>query len=157
MQRGVAAIERRIRNLDTHRAPFGHGVARIEREVQDRIFELAGIYGGVPGLQGGVHFERDALAQRMLEQTREVRDQARDGGRPGGKRLAPRKGQELLRQPCAAVGGGGSAVAGRATAPALSDTSARTRSRLACTICRMLLKSCAMPPVSWPTASIFWP
>ena len=22
---------------------------------------------------------------------------------------------------------------------------------------RMLLKSCAMPPVSWPVASIFWP
>ena len=30
------------------------------------------------------------------------------------------------------------------------------RSRLPCTTASRLLKSCAMPPVNWPTASIFW-
>jgi hypothetical protein len=91
MQRRVAPIERGVRHLDGHRSALGHGVARIDRQVEDGVLELAGVDLGVPRLGGDVELDGDALAERMAQQVGQVAHQAGDIGRLRRQRLARAK------------------------------------------------------------------
>jgi hypothetical protein len=108
-------------------------------------------------LRRPVDAQRDLLAQRPPQQIVHRVGQHRDVQRPAVQRLAAREGQQ-------AVGQGRGALArlhGRVqeaidVADPAFDMRRRTMSMPPRMPVSMLLKSCARPPVSWPTASIFW-
>ena len=81
MQRGIAPVERRVRDLDRHRAAVRHGVARIDREVENGVLELAGIDLGVPRIVGDAELHGDTLAQRVPQQVGKIGHQPRHVGR----------------------------------------------------------------------------
>ena len=97
----------------------------------------------------------NALAQRALKQIRHPRNQDIDVDNSRFQRLATRKGQQLLGKtsgtPCSARGiVQGKRDGGIRRPPAV----VWALSRLPSTTVSRLLKSCAMPAVSRPTASI---
>ena len=127
------------------------------RQVQDGVLELARVDLGVPGIVGDGELElrparpAHGAAARPCPTPGARRWSAAARAAGGGrKREAAGSGARRARpRPRRCAGG---------RAPRdWSPTSAFIRSRLAWMTCRMLLKSCAMPPVSWPIASIFWP
>ena len=104
MEGGVATVEGGIRNLDPDGTAIGHGVPRIDRQVEDGVLELACIDLCVPGIVSHFQLDGDALAQRVAHQVCEVADQSRHVRRLRRQRLAARKSQELLGQAGAAIG-----------------------------------------------------
>ena len=96
-------------------------------------------------------------ADRAADQVLHAGDQPVDVGRLGIERLAPGEGEQPLRQRGRALGGAlrcaDVAFDARRAGPWRVRLS--SSSRLPLIPASRLLKSCAMPPVSWPTASIF--
>jgi hypothetical protein len=105
---------------------------------------------------GGAHgFDIDLFAQRRPQQPGFIDDEGVDVGAARLQRLtAGEGGQMLVRSaPHAAAALIGLVIWTRG---GRSLTASPRISMVPVITVRMLLKSCAMPPVSWPTASIFW-
>ena len=64
-----------VGGLDRQPAAVRHGVARIDREVEDRVFELAGIGMGAPQPAGQHGLDADRLAERAAQQLGHAGDQ----------------------------------------------------------------------------------
>ena len=94
---------------------------------------------------------------RAADQVLHAGDQPVDVGRLGIERLAAREGQQPVGQRRRALGR--ALARPRCSGRVVESGPARMRvcssSRLPLMPVSRLLKSCAMPPVSWPTASIF--
>ena len=60
--------------LDREHAAIGHGVPRVDRKVEDRIIDIAGIGQGLAGV--GRQSQRDGhlLAERSPQQLNRARD-----------------------------------------------------------------------------------
>ena len=140
---------------DDDAAAVGHGVARVDREVEQRHLELVGV---------GLH-----AAEGRAESGSRSRSRGRASAAAGRSCRAPGRARRPARAR-APAGGRRPACAGSATAPrwaawmALSSrpvirgssgSRLRTSSRLPRIAISRLLKSWATPPVSWPMASIF--
>ena len=141
---------------DAHHALAIHRVAGIDREIDDRILELVRVDIGRPGVAREIDLDADALADRAVEQVRHAADQILAVDPLGQQRLGAGEGQQAAGQ----SGGAGRAfhriLEVHQNFAARAVQAARARSMPPTTTASMLLKSCAMPPVSWPTASIFW-
>ena len=133
-----------------------HRVAGVDGEVEDRIFELVAGRPRRPGV--GVERVRTVIRSPIARSTSSSMSSTSSARRPA-RAAAARRGRRRA--------GGGSARRRGSRPPSHcrggSSTSRRgpwslrrARSRPPTTTASMLLKSCAMPPVSWPTASIFW-
>ena len=155
---GGAFVQPFVGGLDGQLAAFRHGVARIDAKIEQRIFQLRRIHPhrpqarrrpplrrrhwgpwcGGPGLpcrrSGGWH--RRAVGSRVWR-----REKASSRWVRAAARLADsiRRLQEAINIIETAL-------------PAMRFC---TRSNAPVMPCSRLLKSWAMPPVSWPTASIF--
>ena len=86
------------------RAPLRHRVARVDRQIEDRILELMGIRQRRPVLGGKVHRKPDRLAQGPPQHLLHAADQLIDIDRLGVERLAPGEGEQPVRQRCRATG-----------------------------------------------------
>ena len=155
--RRIVAVEMGVGGLDGELAAVGHGVARVDREVEDRVFELVGI-GLDPPQAGGEHgLDLDRLAERAVEQFRHAGDQLVDVDRACGSSGWRREKASRRWVSVAARSAPTRALPSARTirgSPA-SPTWRRAASTLPVMTVSRLLKSWAMPPVSWPTASIF--
>ena len=91
-------------------AAVGHGVARIDREIEQGELDLVGIRRG--RRQAGRQVERDfdGRAERAVQQIGHAAHQLGEIGRPRLQRLAPGKRQQPLRQGGAALSALGGAV-----------------------------------------------
>ena len=98
-------VEEELVRGDRQAAPLRHGIARIHREVEQRILELAAVdHGDQPAVrQSGV--DRHILAQDPAQQRNEVAHQLVEVHGHGPQRLQPGKGQQPLRQLAAAQHG----------------------------------------------------
>ena len=85
--------------------PFGHRVARVDRDVEQRGFELARIGQHDRAVRRDGDLDRDALVERAPQHVGERMQQGADVERIRLQHLAPRKGQQLARQLGAAPGG----------------------------------------------------
>ena len=75
-----------------------HRVARVDREVDDRILELVRIDVGRPGVAREVDLDADALAERAVEQVGHAADQLAAVDALGQQRLGPGEGQQAAGQ-----------------------------------------------------------
>ena len=64
-----------VRRLDGEPAAVGHRVARVHREVDDHLFELARIHPHPPGVRRRHEGQVDVLSDQPLEEIRRVLDQ----------------------------------------------------------------------------------
>ena len=89
---------------DGQRAAVGHRVARVDGEVDQHLLELRAI--GEHGQQAGADgdAQRDALAQRAVEQALEVAQQAADVEHLGLDHLAAAEHEQLARERRGAIG-----------------------------------------------------
>ena len=135
--------------------PSRHRVAGVDDEVDQREFELRAGRQSAPDPRRRTPFELDQAAERVGEQVGDRCRQPAMSISAGCELLAPGEGEQAADQLGALLGG----AAGHAEDPALllARAAARRsiRPRPPSTAASRLLKSCAMPPVSLPIASIF--
>ena len=157
----IGLVEVAVGGLDRDLAAVRHGVAGIEREIEQRVFELVGIGEGAPQPAGQHGFERHRFAERAAQEIAGAGDELVGVDDLRLERLLAREGEQPAGQ-----GGGalralqrhllGARHARRPRPTAADSGSCRPiMSRPPSTTVSRLLKSCATPPVSWPTASIF--
>ena len=94
----VARVDEGVAGLDRQPARAGHGVLGIDDEIEDRRLHLARVDLDLPESGAVDDFEIDVLAERPPEEIRHAGDQLIDVGQLGIERLAPREGQQPLRQ-----------------------------------------------------------
>ena len=151
----IVLVEMAVGGLDGEPAAVRHRVARIDGEIEDRVLELVRIDRRLPQAAGQHGLDRDGLADRAAEQFRHALHQPVDVDRLHLERMLAREGEQALHQRRGALGGlAANWRASRARAPRPSRRRS-ARSRLPMIAVSRLLKSCAMPPVRRPTASIF--
>ena len=87
-----------------HSAAVWHGVARIDREIQERVLELISVAPHEPEILACSNAQIDILAERAAQQFLDGPDQLVEvqGARIDG--LAPREGQQTMRQSRGAIG-----------------------------------------------------
>jgi hypothetical protein len=95
---GKSLVDGRVDGFNGELAAVRHGIARINREVQERAFKLRGIRLDLPqpGRQNG--FDADGFAERPVQKLAHSGDHLVDVQRLRFKRLLPRKCKQPLRQ-----------------------------------------------------------
>ncbi len=84
--------------LDRERAAVRHGVARVDREVEQRVLELVGVAERRPQPSARLDLEVDRVADRAAQQVLHAGDQRVDVGRLRIERLPAREGQQPVGQ-----------------------------------------------------------
>ena len=150
----LAGTDRDVAAGNDELAALGHGIARIDSDVDQRQLEFGNVGLDRPQVGRQVDGERDVSAQRASRAWRAAPRSGAAGRSTTGLsgcrrekvsswrvRLSPRRAAPRI-----------------ASMPAAASASVRRRRSISAwplTIISRLLKSCAMPPVSWPIASIF--
>ena len=134
--------------------PLGMASRALSARLRIGGGELVRIDQCGPGVLGQQRRDLDVLAERRMQQLGGLQHQRIDVDLERLQRLLAGKGQQMLGQIGAAFGGfvdqpGDGGELG------LSATASSRMPMVPVMTVRMLLKSCATPPVSWPIASIF--
>jgi hypothetical protein len=87
-----------VRRLDRELAAFRHGVARVDREVEDGGLDLVGIGFGLPQARALHSLHGNTLSERPLQQFRETEHQPAGVNRLRLERLPARESQQALGQ-----------------------------------------------------------
>ena len=87
-----------VGRLDGQLAAGGHGVAGVDRQVEQAVLDLIGIRPGAPQAAGQDRFDLDRLPDRALKQFLHAAHQRVEVEAGGRQRLAPREGQQALGQ-----------------------------------------------------------
>ena len=98
-RRRKGGVQFDVGQVDGERAAPAHGVARVQGQVQNDVFQLVAVDQGVPQIRRGVDVHVDRFAQRAPQQFSHL---AHGAGGIGGHRLqglAAGEGQQLGRQP----------------------------------------------------------
>ena len=99
VERGhVFVVEVNVGRLDGQPAAVGHGVARVDDEVEERVLQLVGIGEGGPEPAALHGFHLDRLAERPAHDLRHAGDQAVHLQRLRLERLAPAEGEQAVGQ-----------------------------------------------------------
>ena len=100
----LARIKHLVCRVYRHRAAVWHGVARIDREIQERVFELIPVAPDEPEILACSNAQIDILAERAAQQFLDGPDQLVEiqGTRIDG--LATRERQQTVRQSRGAIG-----------------------------------------------------
>ena len=141
---------------DGDRAAVGHRVARVHGQIEERELELVARPPSPAAGRAETASRYAMRANRALSSVGHAADQFADSQR------SPASAPACARRPaCAGSGRAALRALHRVVEQALELRIVRgsrflSSSRLPRTAMSRLLKSCATPPVSWPTASIFW-
>ena len=152
-------VEPFVRGLDRDAAAIRHRVARVDAQIEQCVFELRSHRISVDHRPDRRHdFERDLRPDACAGSAPPCPiDQPVHVGRLRIQRLPPREGEQAMGQRGGAfrraLRDGDVAVESRWYVPDAACISSSSSEPMMPV--RRLLKSCAMPPVSWPTASIF--
>ena len=101
---GVSVIHKSVHGLDGEPAAARHCIARVDREVEDRVLKLRRIRLDLPQAGGQHGLDFDLLAKRAVEQLAHAGDQLVDDQGLGRKRLLARERQKPLRERRRALG-----------------------------------------------------
>src|SRR5262249_43588975 len=71
----ITLVEMHVRGLDDQLATLRHGIARVEREVEEGGLELVGIDPARPCAAGGDRFDPDRLAERPRQHLQHADDE----------------------------------------------------------------------------------
>ena len=104
--RGEYAVQMAVGGLDGELAAVGHGIARVDHQVEQGAFQLVGVGFGGPQLIGEAHLQGDAFVDAALQQFAHGADQAVDLHRFRVQRLAPGKRQQAVGETRSPVGRG---------------------------------------------------
>ena len=74
MRAGGIGIKCDVAGLDREHAAFGHGVPRVDRKVEDRIIDIAGIGRGLARVGRQPQRDGDLFAERSPQQLNRARD-----------------------------------------------------------------------------------
>ena len=85
----IGFVEGGVAGLDDQGATVGHGVARVEGQVQQCVLDQTRIGRGGPEILAGGDLDGDRLAQGAAQQLRHAVGQGADVDRLGLKRLLP--------------------------------------------------------------------
>lgn len=107
MQAGIEIVERCVRAFDRQTPAVRHGIARVERKIQQRRLELNRIEFGKPEPATAHEFDIDVFRYRSSERTVHGAEQRVDVDPPGFERLPARKREQAPRQLRAARSRGG--------------------------------------------------
>ena len=103
---GKDTVEVAIGGLHGQRATRGHGVARVDHQVEQGAFELVRVgFGGPQGI-AQTHVQADAFVDAALQQLAHGCHQLIDLHGLGVKRLSARKRQQPVCEAGRAIGGG---------------------------------------------------
>ena len=91
-------VEPAVGGLDRERAAVRHGVARVDAQVQQRVFELAGVDARRPQVRRADHPHRDLRPHGAADQFLHLADQPVDVGRARVERLPARKREQAVGQ-----------------------------------------------------------
>lgn len=78
MQAGIGVIETDVVGFECELAAGRHGIAGVQRQVQDRARELVGVDQGGPRVRGEQRGDLDLFAQRRMQQLGGLQDQRID-------------------------------------------------------------------------------
>ncbi len=101
---GMGAAQGEVGAFDRQLAARGHGVAGVDRQVQDGAFQLIGVGARAPEIGGRDHRHVDLLAEGAMEQILHGMDQVADVEGLGIQRLAAGEGQEAMGERGRALG-----------------------------------------------------
>ena len=101
----IGLIEIDVLGLDREAAAVRHGVARIQRQIENGGGELVRIDQRRPGIVGQQRIDLDLLAERRAQQLHRFEHQTVDVDLARLQRLFARKGQQMFGQLAAAFGG----------------------------------------------------
>ena len=102
---GIAVVEEDVAGLQHQRAAVRHGVARVQREIEDRGGKLARVDQRRPGILGELRHDGDLLAERRVQQLGGLERQRIDVDLARLERLLAGEGEQVLGQLRAALGG----------------------------------------------------
>jgi hypothetical protein len=104
-ERQVAAVAYKFRRQgNRERAAIGHGIARIDREVEQGKLDLVVIRQSRRQPRRHVELDGDRRANRATQKVGHAPHQFGEVGRPRFERLAAGKGQQALGERRAALG-----------------------------------------------------
>ena len=152
----VGRSQRFLCGRDRQRAALGHRVAGVHRQIQYRAFELVRVDRDFANLVVEMEFERLTKGHCAFDQLPHA---THEFVWIDDRRLEPlktRKHEQSIGQSRGVSAACRMAAKYRPVSPTLPSPMRRSKSvRPLVIACSILLKSCAMPPVSCPTASIF--
>ena len=105
VEAGLAAVELDVLGRHRERPAVRHGVARVEREVDQRLLDLAAVGLDRPELRAEVGRQLDVLAERALEERLEVGDDVVQDRATRATGLVAAEDRQLPRQRGAAPAG----------------------------------------------------
>ena len=98
-RRVVLAFALHVFDADPDDSPVGHGVARIEAQIENRKLHFAGVDDDRPDVIRDMHLYLDVSAQRAVQHRTHPFQVGRHVDRFRIDRAAPREGQQMPRQP----------------------------------------------------------
>ena len=121
----IVVVEIGVAGFDRQLAAVGHGVARVEREIEDAGLELRRVDLDGPQAGAADRLELDGLAERAHQKVGHADDELVGVDRARVERLPAREGEQPLRQLRGALGAGQGvverALGARFDHPALRD------------------------------------
>ncbi len=133
---------------------MGHGITRVDRQVDDHLLDMTGIYLDLPQVGRGPGDQLDIFADQPAQHFVEIQDQRVEIEHTRLDDLLSGEGQQLACRP-AARQAAFSATSKSCWAGLCWGISARAMPIKPITADSMLLKSWAIPPASCPMLSIF--
>ncbi len=152
----IRVIDIGIGSLDRETTPVGHRIARVHRQIQDRRLQSG--WDPPRSSRAPPHAPSPPRSSRPATDSEGLTfPRPANSHRPAWDRAVGRREKASSRcgQRCGLARAIRRLFDRSLDAPASAGTSLRMISRFPTMTCRMLLKSCATPPVSCPTASIF--
>ena len=101
---GISLVEEGVGGLDCHPAAIRHRVARVDRKVDNRAFQLAAVGGDRPETTGKHRLDLDRFIECPPQQLGHAGDQAIEVQSLWRQGLAAGKGEKLLGQRRRALG-----------------------------------------------------
>ena len=99
VRRGVLLAEHHVAGLDRQDACLGHGVARIDGQIQNHLLDLRRIDLDRPEARGFVPSEIDVLADQAAQHALDVLDHLVQVDQLGRNDVTTRESQELPSEP----------------------------------------------------------
>src|SRR5215472_2415029 len=107
MRLDIVRVDIGLASLDDDLTALWHGVARVDRQVEQRILDLAGVDDGGRQIRSEPRLDLDLLAEAPAQEVDHAPDELVEVGWPRAERLAPTKSEqtagELRAKLCGAL------------------------------------------------------
>src|SRR5579859_3583310 len=105
MRLDIVRVDLGLAGLDDELAALRHGIARVDREVEERVLDLAGVDHGHRQIGGEPGLDLHLLAQAPPQEVDHPAYELVDVGRLWAQGLPPTEGEQASGELCAELGG----------------------------------------------------